>query len=104
MLNVAVNIGQTWRDFSSLNDQTGCRLDSLASSVSRYFQDRARGELTSLVVGDAIETQTLSNQNLGQIASLYNGPLEDASIAVFDPVGRVLATSTPLTDRHGLMV
>jgi diguanylate cyclase (GGDEF)-like protein len=96
MLNLAMNIVQTWRDFNGVNDQAARRLDSLASAIALRVQDRGREvDHTFMVIDDAIQRGTLDTQRLGQIARLNRETLGDVSIAVFDPAGRVVATSNP---------
>nr|WP_112178182.1 diguanylate cyclase [Paraburkholderia unamae] len=99
LLNLAMNIVQTSLDFGSLNEQAARRLDTLATSIALRIQDRARAvDLTSLSVINAIDTQTLSDRKLAQIASQYRDVLGDVSIAVLDPSGRMLAASDQARD------
>ncbi len=101
ILHIAVNIGQSWHDFSAVNERTARRLDTLASALALHIEDHARVvDLTTIAVGDAIETSTLNNRKLAQLASLDREILGAVSIAVFDPAGRLLAVSDPVIERH----
>ncbi|WP_185219074.1 sensor domain-containing diguanylate cyclase [Paraburkholderia dinghuensis] len=101
LLHLAVNIGQSWHDFRALNEQTARRLDTLASTLALHIEDHARVvDLTTVAVGDAIETSTLDNRKLAQLASLDKEILGAVSIAVIDPAGRLLAASDPVIERH----
>lgn len=101
LLHLAINIGQSWLEFNALNEQTARRLDTLASTLALHIEDHARVvDLTTVAVGDAIETSTLNNRKLAQLASLDKEILGAVSIAVFDPNGRLLAASDPVIERH----
>lgn len=101
ILHLAVNIGQSWHDFSAVNERTARRLDTLASALALHIEDHVRVvDLTTIAVGDAIETSTLNNRKLAQLASLDREILGAVSIAVFDPAGRLLAVSDPVIERH----
>ena len=101
LVHLAVNIGQSWHDFNVLNEQTARRLDTLASTLAVHIEDHTRVvDLTAVAVGDAIETSTLDNRKLAQLASLDKELLGTVSIAVFAPNGRMLAVSDPVIGRH----
>lgn len=101
LLHLAVILGQSWHNFSNLNEQTARHLDTLASTLALHIEDHAKVvDLTAIAVGDAIETSTLDNRKLAQLASLDKEILGVVSIAVFDPAGRLLAASDPVIERY----
>ena len=99
LLSLAANFAKTLGDFSSLNERTARRLETLASAIALRVEDRAKVvDQTFLAVGDAIETGALSDKKLRQIAMHERENLGNVSIAVLDSDNRVLASSIPHAD------
>ncbi|HKR45379.1 MAG TPA: diguanylate cyclase [Paraburkholderia sp.] len=93
-LDILINAWQSWRDFRAVDAHAAQQLNTQASLITARIENRLQAVSVSMAqTAEMLDNQTLSNNELAQLASAMRPALGDALIAVFAPDGRLLAGS-----------
>ena len=93
-LDILINSWQSWHDIRAIDALAAQRLGVQASLITSRIQDRLQAVSVSMTqIEDLLESQTLADAELAQLAMVMRPAFGDVLIAVFAPDGRLLAQS-----------
>ncbi|WP_063750856.1 sensor domain-containing diguanylate cyclase [Paraburkholderia nodosa] len=94
-LNILINSWQSWHDFRAADTLAAQRLNGQASLITARIEDRLqRVSVSTAQIENMLDSQTLADAELTQLAMDMRPALGEVLIAVFAPDGRLLAGSS----------